>query len=315
MTPREELAHNGYYRVAATDGGSLRNDILACTGSQNNYHSMAETIRTRLLPTIHHTVNAIPQPVYSKFRISNNTNAEDAAAFHGDFYNFTDNPTVPVYTCLIYLDNAQMEVIPRTHDSRYADQLTAGQKHAQRTVLSFTPGDMLIFHGNLHHRGKGFTAGKDRRLLQVFNVYPTPEVHAVHNPLLHTMTTADGPTAAYINRALGYLSKMPVAIDVADTVSYRLMCAGASHKVALVDIPDKQKQGKYMSYAPGASKKLIDCTEQEPWNVNVTVDDKFQTMPPSKHYAAKAAGGAMLATVLLLGVVAVYASRHPTRKK
>ena len=51
---------------------------------------------------------------YSKFRFSNYQNLTDADAFHANIYNFSDN-TMPIYTTICYLDNAQIEIVPGTH--------------------------------------------------------------------------------------------------------------------------------------------------------------------------------------------------------
>ena len=50
---------------------------------------------------------------YIKYRVSNSNNSSDAGAFHRDIHTY--NETQPIYTCLAYLDESMLEIIPKSH--------------------------------------------------------------------------------------------------------------------------------------------------------------------------------------------------------
>lgn len=71
------------------------------------------------MPKIKQTLQIPNDIIYSKFRFSNN-NSSDAATFHNDVYNCSNLDVMPVYTCLSYFDEAQMELIPKSHIKKIA---------------------------------------------------------------------------------------------------------------------------------------------------------------------------------------------------
>lgn len=90
---------------------------LSCMQNNNkiNYSIMKQFIDTKFFPAIQGNVGFITEPNYVKFRFSNNNNSTDASTFHGDIYNHTNAEFLPIYTCLCYFDDAQLEVIPGSH--------------------------------------------------------------------------------------------------------------------------------------------------------------------------------------------------------
>ena len=49
---------------------------------------------------------------YIKYRVSNSNNSSDAGAFHRDIHTY--DKTQPIYTCLAYLDESMLEIIPKS---------------------------------------------------------------------------------------------------------------------------------------------------------------------------------------------------------
>ena len=68
-----------------------------------------------ILKKIQQNCEYLPDPKYVKYRFSNNNNSTDASTFHGDVYNHTKSELLPIYTCLCYFDEAEMELIPASH--------------------------------------------------------------------------------------------------------------------------------------------------------------------------------------------------------
>ena len=304
MQAIEQLHNKGYYKV---DKAWDRSSSLGLQGMNGDgtvdYHAMKRYIDMQMLPAINNAVPVIPSPIYGKFRFSDNNNSTDAALHHGDIYNYTDQNIIPIYTCLIYFDNAEIEVVPGTHRLSTFKETSTSQKWSQKTKLKFRPGDMLIFHANLHHRGVGYSLSGHRRILQVFNIFPDKDIHAAHNPILHTMQTSKTFWTESGGMALRTLATMPSMINIACIVSYVLVCNSWHYKIALADIPSSEKRGHYISYEPGKNKRIELCNQSEPVNVNIICDPDYQKIDPSTHYYKHAAA---IMVLLGLGSTAVY---------
>lgn len=81
-------------------------------GKNVNYDMMTKFIDDNMLQFINGKLNWNCK--YMKFRVSDNNNSADASVFHGDIIIQT-NDTKPIFTCLTYLDETIMEVIPGSH--------------------------------------------------------------------------------------------------------------------------------------------------------------------------------------------------------
>lgn len=173
--------------------------VLNCyNGNQVDYHCMKQFIENIMLPIINNELGW--NCVYTKFRVSDNNNSADASAFHRDIFHTPKNPDVfPIYTCLIYLDHARMEIIPNSHQNcaySYYDALAAFKNNSQQIKLE--PGDILVFHSNMLHRGI-FTDGlKSRKLIQVFDVYPDPQTFANHHSKIMHVEGKEGNSDLFI---------------------------------------------------------------------------------------------------------------------
>jgi hypothetical protein len=306
-----ELHKYGYCKIDREWNSRVMSG-LTCINADNtiNYRKLNDYIEQSFLPGINNAVPVIPQPVYGKFRFSDNTNAADASTFHGDMYNFTDDDIVPMYTCLVYFDDGELEVVPGTHRKSIADNTTVTQKLGMAQRIKFRPGDMLIFHANMHHRGVGYSTTKHRRLLQVFDIFPSPTVHAVHNERLYTMKTSKTAMASVVNAASQAVATVPPIINALNAAHYVLVCNNIQYKIALTDVPDVEKNGRYISYEPGERKPIDHCTPQEPWNVNIIVDPEANTIEPSSYYSNRVA-----ITVASAAIIAYVLSKSKRSKR
>ena len=286
---------------------------LNCINDNNtvDYRSLNDYIKQSFLPGINNAVPVIPQPVYGKFRFSDNTNAADASTFHGDMYNFTEDDVIPMYTCLVYFDDGELEVVPGTHRKSIVDNTTVREKLGMARRIKFRPGDMMIFHANMHHRGVGYSTTNHRRLLQVFDIFPSPEVHAVHNERFYTMKTSKTALASVANAASQAAATIPPVINALNAAQYVLVCNNIQYKLALTDVPDSEKKGRYISYEPGKRVLIEHCTSQEPWNLNVQVDPEAKTLDPSSYYATRA----VLAVASIAAIAYVLSGNKRSKKK
>lgn len=112
-------------------------------------------------------------PRWTKYRLSNNNNSVDASAFHRDIIcQRPEHPIIPCFTFLSYLDPAVMEIIPGTHNKRHMSNTEALTSLYTSIELKLEPGDLLLFYSTILHRGIFKRPQENRRLLQIFDLYP-----------------------------------------------------------------------------------------------------------------------------------------------
>lgn len=129
--------------------------------------------------------------VFTKYRASDNNNSSDAGAFHRDVIKYNRDPLEPFYTCLAYLDSTVMELIPKSHQDPFMTHSKSIDQIRNNTVqIRIEVGDLLVFHSTLLHRGIFTEHLPHRRLIQIFEVYPSQELFNRFNPeVIHIPAT------------------------------------------------------------------------------------------------------------------------------
>ena len=193
-------------------------------------------------------------PVYLKARISNNNNSKDAAVLHSDVYNFTK--TMPIYTALCYFDKAELEILPGSHHKNGLIK-----DYSNKIILHLKPGDIVVFNSAIHHRGINYSKG-NRRLLQVFDIFPTHEEYTKNISKFLTVDTHTNSNLLY------YIAQIKWLIDIVNLIVYVLSYNDIKYIVSLMDLPPWQKSGKYISYEPGGRVLYTDGLVDK-LNINV----------------------------------------------
>ena len=256
----------------------INNGLSCMIGKKIDYKILKNFIDEIFFARIIKHSDVIKQPQYVKFRFSNNNNSTDASTFHGDIYNHTDIELLPIYTCLCYFDETKMEIIPGSHRKTKDWSI---QSYNKKIVLPLQPGDILIFHSNIHHRGINFDKKGDRRLLQVFDVFPTIDIYKEYSTKFIIVTPeARNKTAGNISYIV---SKFPIVIDTIAFFHYNLMFYDLQYKLAIMDIPPSEKKGHYISYEV-ARRVFMDDIKIDDQNINVICDKSIKTMNHSTHY-------------------------------
>ncbi len=255
--------------------------------SDNNgticYKTMRQFIDADFIPTIKSNVDFLPKPKYIKFRYSNNNNSTDASTFHSDVYNHTISETMPIYTCLCYFDKTQLEVIPGSHKKQFRKNNNSVNAYFQKKIIDIEPGDILIFHANLYHRGTNFDTQGNRRLLQVFEVFPDDHSFNENYNKFITVITANTATLTFVNYLSYILSKLPFVIDGINFVHFILVYNDLQYKIALNDLAPDDKTDKLITYEPGKRMHYDSITGKDPINVNI-ICEKSITTTPSNYY-------------------------------
>lgn len=248
-----------------------------------NYSIVKHFIDDVFLPKIKEESDVITDPIYVKFRLSNNNNSTDASTFHGDVYNNTNSELLPIYTCLCYFDDAQLEIIPGSH--KYNNSGLSFESYNNKKIITVKRGDILIFHSNIHHRGINYNKTENRRLLQVFEVFPDKETYNEHVSKLVTVITSETYLMKnFIGPLLYEISKSSDAIDYITMFHYVLMYNDLHYKIALIDISPYDKMDKYVSYEPGRRIHFEDIENDEDLNVNIICEGGANTMSCSNYY-------------------------------
>ena len=123
--------------------------LLTCSTSDNkiNYKIVKDFIDNYFMRSIIKNTTFITNPTYCKFRYSDKKNSTDASLIHSDTYNFNDEiDNVPLYTCLCYLDDSQMELVPGSHKRTNLSWIESYKKKIQ---VDLKRGDILIFYSGL----------------------------------------------------------------------------------------------------------------------------------------------------------------------
>lgn len=269
------------------DGYIILHSVLSAEELENGSHMIDKTIDyialknfidTIFFPTIIKNQSFITDPKYVKFRFSNNTNSKDASLFHGDIYNHSKIDILPIYTCLCYFDSTQMEIVPGSHLPHNDWSINS---YNTKILLDIQPGDILIFHANIHHRGTNFDKEGNRRLLQVFDVFPDANTYNKHSPKLVIVKPKKTPTIAA--SILYEVSKHPTIIDTLSFFHYILMYNDLQYKWAFNDISPSDKKDKYVSYEPN-ERKFVEDVQIYNENVNIICDKTITTIPYSNYY-------------------------------
>jgi Phytanoyl-CoA dioxygenase (PhyH) len=280
----QDIKQDGYILIQNVLTEEELNYGLSCIQDNKvDYSIIKHFIDDIFLPKIQETSSVITDPTYVKFRLSNNNNSTDASTFHGDIYNNTNSEHLPIYTCLCYFDSAQLEIIPGSH--KYNNSGWSLESYNKKQTITVKRGDILIFHSNIHHRGINYNKTGNRRLLQVFDVFPDKETYNEHASKLIIVQSSESVLMKQVIGPILYeLSKYPTVIDNITMLHYILMYNDLHYKMALMDIAPYDKIGKYVSYEPGRRRKFEDLMDKEDLNINIMCDNNVKSVSYSNYY-------------------------------
>jgi hypothetical protein len=259
-----ELNNNGYIIIKNKLSIQEQKSGLSCMNGENekvNYTVLKSFIDNVFLPK-----TPFSDPVYLKARISNNNNSIDAAVLHSDVYNFTSEKEIPMYTALCYFDKAELELIPKSHimpRSSFIDD------NNNRIILHLEPGDIVVFNAVITHRGVNFSKGENRRVLQVFEIFPTRELHEQNVSKFLTCDTSTNKNEKFL---LYYIAQVQWLINIVNFVAFYLSFNDLKYKVAGMDLPPWQKKDRYISYEPGGRVNYKEGLIHDN-NINVIFND------------------------------------------
>jgi hypothetical protein len=281
---QQNIKKNGYILLSNVLTDNQLQDGLSCIEDNKvDYLKMKKFIDNVFFIKIKEHSGIITNPFYVKFRLSNNNNSTDASTFHGDIYNNAKSELLPIYTCLCYFDDAQIEIIPGSH--KYNNSGWSIETYNKKKIINVKRGDILIFHSNIHHRGINYNKTKNRRLLQVFDVFPDKETYNEHfSKLIIVQSSESYLIKNLIGPMLYEISKYSTVIDNITMFHYILMYNDLHYKLGLMDLSPCEKNNKYVSYESGRRRLFEELVDKEELNVNIICDQRVNTVPYSNYY-------------------------------
>jgi hypothetical protein len=284
------MNEKGYvYLKGVLSDDAVNYALSAYDGKLVDYPKMRDFIDTRFLPAVTRKLTFMTQPHYVKFRFSDNNNSTDAAVVHRDVYNFTSEKTIPMFTILCYFDESEMEL----HESSHGPFETNVVKcYGSRKRIKMKKGDVLVFHSTLLHRGVKFGRTTHRRLLQVFEVFPTAGAYRDYFPLfcivrMQKTTTFDGIKME--------MAKHSTLVDAYNAFHFFIVYYDLQYKIFLSDVSPLEKSGRTLSYEAAASMDYKDASKN-PTNINIICDTKVCRLKPGRFYLY------LLVTLVVVGV-------------
>jgi len=183
---KDKLENDGYYHLKNSISKKYIEHGKKYITDKVNYTRIEELIYDGMINTLYDKTGLQLKVV--KYRVSNNNNSSDAAGFHRDLQVMNNelNDSIPDYTVLTYLDeNSFMELIPGSHKKYRMTILEAIDNYNKYIRLNIKPGDILIFHASMIHRGVFYKTSKNRRLIQCFDCIPYNDYDTYYNKILH----------------------------------------------------------------------------------------------------------------------------------
>jgi hypothetical protein len=271
-----ELHSRGFLLMkGALNASEVAQGISTIRDKDLDYYGMEQFVRGTFLGKINSAFSW--STVYTKFRVSDNNNSVDASAFHRDIFPINGAESAgapPVYTILTYFDKTVMEVIPGSHNELDMSYGNAVQRYFDAERLLIEPGDMLIFHATLLHRGIFTEKQAHRRVLQVFECFPSDDLfHQYNEKICHIpgnekfqsamLTIARTPgfiffsnIAGFLNSATGHGSHLADMTGICNVDEYNYLSSEGLTKRAGGVADGVEPLNKYSLRDPGTVHNL-----------------------------------------------------------
>lgn len=160
------LLKNGYLKIKniLNDNDYLLIENNMLNDNKIKYFYLKKFIDEIFIQKINNKLNW--NCLYTKFKFSNN-NSNDELLIHRNIQSYS-NKLYPIFTCLTYLDDSSLEIIPGSHFNTHYSTFESLLLINKTKIINMKRGDILIFYSTLLHRE---LFNNNRRLLQLFDVY------------------------------------------------------------------------------------------------------------------------------------------------
>src|SRR5579872_5562103 len=254
-----------------------------------NYQKIEHFIKKTMLRFVNQTFDW--KTVYTKYRVSDNNNSSDAGAFHRDIIKYNQESIEPCYTCLVYLDSTIMEIIPASHRDPFMSYGTSfDQILCHRKQIKIEVGDLLFFQASLLHRGIFTENLPHRRLIQVFEIFPSMKLFKKFSP--HFRHIPASPSSQSLSGCSEWIFRQQSLSDVCNWLGYLNASTGYGYKFFKGESKESKEDSKNLVYSSEGTRSRIipkhkllnSISNEEFWegeNHYVIVQD-IQSVSPSE---------------------------------
>ena len=208
------------------------------------------------------------EPVMTKYRVSNQDNKIDASFLHNDLKNVSrTNTTIPCHTVLLYGDRGRLQLIPRSHHKTHESIIHAVYDLKNTITVDIEPGDLLVFNASLIHRGVFFNTEDNRRLMQIFEVYPNNETFNKFARMVDTSYVNKSPVLRALQEVNKKTATHPIINEVTNIIMYFNYRLG--NQPQLNKVPDKYDP----QFASNETKRRLENITDKTMNIYVPVVD------------------------------------------
>lgn len=208
------------------------------------------------------------EPVMTKYRVSNQENKIDASFLHNDLKNVSrTNTPIPCHTVLLYGDKGRMQLIPKSHHKTHESVIHATYDLKNTITIDIEPGDLLVFNASLMHRGIFFNTENNRRLMQIFEVYPNKETFDKFATMVDTSYVNKSPILRTLQEINKKTSTQPAINEMTNILMYYNYRLG--NQPQLNKVPDKYNP----QFASNETKRRLEDIEDTTMNIYVPMTD------------------------------------------
>lgn len=262
------LENDGYIIIKNNFNKNLIDNVKEhITKSSVDYSVIDSFIRNDMMKNVNKNMNWDTH--YTKYRVSNNNNSTDAAVFHRDLIYYTE--AYPIFTCLIYLDDTIMEVIPGSHNKiamSYSELLSLKPEQ-----IKLGSGDILLFYSSLIHRGIFTENIGDRKLIQVFEVYKNKnDFNNYKDEILHIPADVNNNTDMVRSILIG-ISKIKFLINFFSYIILINVATGYGYKNNTSD------DGFKIFSSESRQDRYYDINKVGPINKYIMLHETYDTTP------------------------------------
>jgi hypothetical protein len=208
------------------------------------------------------------EPVMTKYRVSNHENKIDASFLHNDLKNVSrTNTPIPCHTVLLYGDKGRMQLIPKSHHRTHESIIHAALDLVNIITIDIEPGDLLVFNASIMHRGIFFSTENNRRLMQIFEVYPNTETFDKFAPMVDTSYVSKSPILSTLQEINKKTSTQPIINEMTNIIMYFNYRLG--NQPQLNKVPDEYDP----QFASNETKRRLENIKDTTMNIYVPIMD------------------------------------------
>lgn len=230
MNNNKELEQSGYFLIKNNINNIVVKNVSdSITTTTVNYGYVNDFINNHMVKIINKTLDWNVK--YTKYRVSNNNNSTDASSFHRDIIYYEN--VLPIMTCLTYLTETLMEIIPKSHNKIAIDYLEIPELKPLR--ITMYPGDILVFYSSLIHRGIFSVNQTNRKLIQVFEVYKNPNDFTKYNTKILHLPSIKSDNIYLWQQFMINISKIEFIINIVSYINLLNVASGYGYHINNID--------------------------------------------------------------------------------